>query len=79
MKKLKFSKGDFIMLDKESLVPLIISLEVVGCVLLSIWGFSTAQYYKGRNEAKRESEREIFKLKNELAKKNKKLAKKFGL
>ena len=58
------------MLSNDALVPLIVSLEIVGCVILSVWGFSTAQYYRGRFEAEKEADKEIDKLKKELAKKN---------
>lgn len=57
------------MLDKDTLVPLIISLEVVGCVILSVLGFSSAQYYKGRHDAEREADKEISRLRKELEKK----------
>ena len=63
------------MFERETNLSALISLEVVVCVILGIWGFSKAKYYEGLSDGKKESARKIRKLEKKLAKKNEQLAK----
>ena len=67
------------MFERETTLSTIMSLEIVGCIFLGIWGFSTARYYKGLSDGKKESARKIRKLEKKLAKKNEQLARKMEL
>ena len=61
------------MFERETTLSTIISLEIVCCIALGIWGFSTARYYQGLSDGKKESTRKIRKLEKKLAKKNERL------
>lgn len=67
------------MFERETTLSTIVSLEVVGCIALGIWGFSKARYYQGLCDGKKESARKIRKLEKKLAKKNEQLAKQIEL
>lgn len=66
------------MFERETISSALISLEAVVCIVLGVWGFSSARYYKGLSDGKKESARKIRKLEKKLSKKNEQLAKRMG-